>query len=161
MMTKICPLLDPVQHLIRYLVTLAVFQQFKWEMRCAGCTFDLKGSGKPPWGMPMCPCRNSTTERGKDNSSALSSTSARVREFCTMNCARSPTILEEGVTWRKGKRGEGQISEKGKTCLLRPPSLHLSSLPGLSALRPSGQSELGIKEETECRGKQKHGLGRR
>lgn len=107
-------------------------------MRCAGRTFDLKGSGKPPWGMPMCPCRNSTTERGKDNSSALSSTSARVREFCTMNCARSPTILEEGVTWRKGKR-EGQISEKGKTCLLRPPSLHLSSPPGLStpqAVRP-------------------------
>lgn len=62
-------------------------------------TLDLNGSGNPPCGIPMYPCRNSTTDCGKDNSSALSSTSALVRLFWTMNWARSPTILDDGVTW--------------------------------------------------------------
>lgn len=76
-------------------------------------TFDLKGSGNPPCGIPMCPCKNSTTDRGKESSSALSSTSAREREFCTINWARSPTILEEGVTWRnKSDRDRNYVQKR-------------------------------------------------
>lgn len=66
-----------------------------------GSTLDLNGSGNPPCGIPMYPCRNSTTDRGNDSSSALSSTSALVRLFCTMNWAKSPTIFEDGVTWER------------------------------------------------------------
>lgn len=68
-------------------------------------TLDRRGSGNPPCGMPTYPCRNSTTDWGKDSSSARSSTSALLRLFCTMNWARSPTILEDGVTWETGARG--------------------------------------------------------
>lgn len=67
-------------------------------------TLDRRGSGNPPCGMPMYPCRNSTTDWGKDSSSARSSTSALLRLFCTMNWARSPTILEDGVTWETRAR---------------------------------------------------------
>lgn len=67
-------------------------------------TLDLRGSGNPPCGMPTYPCRNSTTDWGKDSSSARSSTSALLKLFCTMNWARSPTIFEDGVTWETGAR---------------------------------------------------------
>ena len=58
----------------------------------------LKGSGNPPWGCPMNPWRNSTTEEGKASSAALSWTDSLVKLFWTMNWARSPTTLELGVT---------------------------------------------------------------
>uniref|UniRef100_A0A147BG97 Uncharacterized protein n=1 Tax=Ixodes ricinus TaxID=34613 RepID=A0A147BG97_IXORI len=57
-----------------------------------------RGSGNPPYGSPMYPCMNSTTELGKLSSSALSKTSWLVSLFWTMNWARSPTTLDEGVT---------------------------------------------------------------
>mmetsp|Transcript_24429 Transcript_24429/g.60042 ORF Transcript_24429/g.60042 Transcript_24429/m.60042 type:complete len:262 (-) Transcript_24429:1380-2165(-) len=57
-----------------------------------------KGSGKPPAGCPMKPCRYSTTEVGNDRVSAFSTTDVASRLLATRNCARSPTTLEEGVT---------------------------------------------------------------
>lgn len=83
---------------------------------CEYRTLDLKGSGNPPCGIPMYPCRNSTTDRGKDNSSALSSTSALVRLFCTMNWAKSPTILEDGVTW-EGERQQCEYQTYVTVCV--------------------------------------------
>mmetsp|Transcript_1370 Transcript_1370/g.4649 ORF Transcript_1370/g.4649 Transcript_1370/m.4649 type:complete len:288 (+) Transcript_1370:889-1752(+) len=56
------------------------------------------GSGKPPSGWPIMPCRNSTTLLGNESVSALSTTSFSSSLFCTMNCARSPTTLLLGVT---------------------------------------------------------------
>jgi hypothetical protein len=38
------------------------------------------------------------TEVGKEREPALAFTSSAVSLFCTMNCARSPTIFELGVT---------------------------------------------------------------
>eukprot|EP00906_Rhabdomonas_costata_P002782 RCo004328 len=57
------------------------------------------GSGKPPSGCPSSPSKYSTTLLGKDSVSAFSSTAASLSLFCTMNCARSPTTLELGVTF--------------------------------------------------------------
>ena len=82
--------------------------------RKTNCTLDLKGSGNPPCGIPMYPCRNSTTDRGKDSSSALSSTSALVRLFCTMNWAKSPTILEDGVTWERER--QKRVNKRANVC---------------------------------------------
>jgi len=45
------------------------------------------------------------TELGKESSSARARTSASLSLFWTMNCARSPTTLEEGVTCREEVRG--------------------------------------------------------
>ena len=39
------------------------------------------------------------TELGKERVAACSFTSSEVSLFCTMNWARSPTILLLGVTW--------------------------------------------------------------
>ena len=39
------------------------------------------------------------TELGKERVAACSFTSSEVNLFCTMNWARSPTILLLGVTW--------------------------------------------------------------
>ncbi len=64
-------------------------------------TFVLRGSGNPPRGIPISPAMKSMTELGKDSSPALSSTSCRVSLFCTMNWARSPTTLDDGVTCSK------------------------------------------------------------
>uniref|UniRef100_A0A1A9UHD4 Uncharacterized protein n=1 Tax=Glossina austeni TaxID=7395 RepID=A0A1A9UHD4_GLOAU len=62
-------------------------------------TRERNGSGKPPWGVPIEPCKNSTTDLGKDSSSAFSNTWSAVSLFWTMNWAKSPTTLEEGVTF--------------------------------------------------------------
>ena len=43
--------------------------------------------------------RNSMTELGKERVAACSFTSSEGNLFCTMNWARSPTILLLGVTW--------------------------------------------------------------
>ena len=64
-------------------------------------TLVRSGSGNPPGGMPISPCMNSITDLGNDNSSARSSIISLVSLFCTIYCARSPTILDEGVTWIK------------------------------------------------------------
>mmetsp|Transcript_9281 Transcript_9281/g.30716 ORF Transcript_9281/g.30716 Transcript_9281/m.30716 type:complete len:250 (+) Transcript_9281:485-1234(+) len=56
------------------------------------------GSGKPPCGMPMAPWKNSTTDEGKESESACWRTVAASSLLVTMNWARSPTTLEEGVT---------------------------------------------------------------
>mmetsp|Transcript_25339 Transcript_25339/g.59120 ORF Transcript_25339/g.59120 Transcript_25339/m.59120 type:complete len:219 (+) Transcript_25339:357-1013(+) len=61
-------------------------------------TCDCSGCGKPPWGMPMAPWKNSTTEEGKLSVAACSCTAFSSRPLVTMNCAKSPTTLEEGVT---------------------------------------------------------------
>ena len=42
------------------------------------------------------------TELGKERAAACSLTSAAESLFCTMNWARSPTILLLGVTWVGG-----------------------------------------------------------
>ncbi|RNA12581.1 hypothetical protein BpHYR1_009065 [Brachionus plicatilis] len=59
----------------------------------------LSGSGNPPGGCPIKPCMYSTTEVGKDKSSALLTKSSLLSLFCTINWAKSPTILDEGVTF--------------------------------------------------------------
>lgn len=61
-------------------------------------TLVRSGSGKPPGGWPMRPSKYSTTDDGKLSSSAFSSRLSSSRLFCTMNCARSPTTFELGVT---------------------------------------------------------------
>lgn len=48
-------------------------------------TFDLNGSGKPWYGSPIPPCKNSMTDLGKLNSSALANTSSADNLFCTIN----------------------------------------------------------------------------
>lgn len=57
------------------------------------------GSGKPPTGCPRYPWKNSTTEDGKSKLSARSRTSALESEFDVIHWAKSPTTLEEGVTY--------------------------------------------------------------
>mmetsp|Transcript_27434 Transcript_27434/g.89805 ORF Transcript_27434/g.89805 Transcript_27434/m.89805 type:complete len:210 (-) Transcript_27434:2352-2981(-) len=61
-------------------------------------TLERSGSGKPPCGCPIWPCMYSTTEEGKLSCSACTSTASSSSSFCTINCARSPTTLELGVT---------------------------------------------------------------
>ena len=56
------------------------------------------GSGKPPGGVPKKPWKNSTTDTGKSRVDACSSTSRADSLLATMNCAKSPTTLDEGVT---------------------------------------------------------------
>mmetsp|Transcript_24533 Transcript_24533/g.62564 ORF Transcript_24533/g.62564 Transcript_24533/m.62564 type:complete len:251 (-) Transcript_24533:366-1118(-) len=56
------------------------------------------GCGKPPCGTPIAPWKNSTTDDGNESESACARTAASSRLLVTMNCARSPTTLEEGVT---------------------------------------------------------------
>ena len=73
---------------------------FKANMMC-GQAFVLRGSGKPPGASPICPCMYCTTDLGNDRSSARSSTVFAVNLFWTMNCARSPTTFDDGVTWKK------------------------------------------------------------
>ena len=64
----------------------------------------------------------STTEVGKESSEACSRTCASLRLLVAINCARSPTTLEEGVTCHRsegrtrrwsdedeGRRGEGGL----------------------------------------------------
>mmetsp|Transcript_4665 Transcript_4665/g.18992 ORF Transcript_4665/g.18992 Transcript_4665/m.18992 type:complete len:310 (-) Transcript_4665:405-1334(-) len=68
-----------------------------------GCPAALRtsarsGSGKPPGGMPSAPWKNSTTDCGKERCAAFALTSAAERPLVTMNCARSPHVLEDGVT---------------------------------------------------------------
>mmetsp|Transcript_14871 Transcript_14871/g.45023 ORF Transcript_14871/g.45023 Transcript_14871/m.45023 type:complete len:283 (-) Transcript_14871:1096-1944(-) len=69
-------------------------------------TSDRSGSGNPPTGMPRAPWKNSTTEEGNDKEAASLLTSSAVRELVTMNCARSPTVLEEGVTFTMSPRSK-------------------------------------------------------
>mmetsp|Transcript_6552 Transcript_6552/g.11308 ORF Transcript_6552/g.11308 Transcript_6552/m.11308 type:complete len:227 (+) Transcript_6552:810-1490(+) len=61
-------------------------------------TWVRSGSGKPPGGWPRRPWKYSTTEVGKERVAALSSRECCSSSFCTMNCARSPTTFEVGVT---------------------------------------------------------------
>ncbi|KAH3659409.1 hypothetical protein OGATHE_006293 [Ogataea polymorpha] len=60
--------------------------------------FVLKGSGNPPYGVPIKPSKKSSTESGKSSSEASLSTSFGESLLETMNWARSPTTLEVGVT---------------------------------------------------------------
>mmetsp|Transcript_5584 Transcript_5584/g.11376 ORF Transcript_5584/g.11376 Transcript_5584/m.11376 type:complete len:287 (-) Transcript_5584:1444-2304(-) len=55
--------------------------------------------GKPPAGWPMLPWKKSTTESGKERVAACARTASVSRSLDTMNCARSPTTLELGVTF--------------------------------------------------------------
>ena len=45
------------------------------------------------------PCMKSTTLEGNESSSARSRTPFAVKLFCTMNCVRSPTTFDDGVTF--------------------------------------------------------------
>jgi hypothetical protein len=65
-------------------------------------TRERSGSGKPPAGWPMAPCMYSTTDEGNESSAARSTTECSSSLFATMNWARSPTTLDEGVTWGAG-----------------------------------------------------------
>ena len=58
---------------------------------CIGC-------GKPPCGMPIAPWKYSTTLEGKESVSACARTPSSSRPLAAMNCARSPTTLDDGVT---------------------------------------------------------------
>mmetsp|Transcript_23155 Transcript_23155/g.78199 ORF Transcript_23155/g.78199 Transcript_23155/m.78199 type:complete len:244 (+) Transcript_23155:1861-2592(+) len=72
--------------------------------RCAR-TAVLKGSGKPPGGTPNLPCRYSTTESGYFAVLvAKTACSGEEIAFATKNCAKSPTTLEEGVTFGMSPR---------------------------------------------------------
>jgi hypothetical protein len=53
---------------------------------------------------PSCPCINSTTLDGNESSSTRSWISFVVKLFCTINCARSPTTFDDGVTLIKSPR---------------------------------------------------------
>lgn len=61
-------------------------------------TFDLKGSGNPPWGCPNYPYKYSKTDLGKFKVSAYSLTDFKSKLLVTIKLAKSPTTLEEGVT---------------------------------------------------------------
>lgn len=61
-------------------------------------TLVLKGSGNPPAGTPILPFMKSYMLSGKSSFSAFSTTLSSSKLFYTMNKARSPTTLEEGVT---------------------------------------------------------------
>lgn len=76
----------------------SVMSEYKWKWLQHGLTCDLSGSGYPPYGWPNLPWRNSNTDFGKESSSALATTSSSSNLFDTINCAKSPTTLDDGVT---------------------------------------------------------------
>ena len=69
-----------------------------FDVQRQGQTLVRRGSGNPPGGVPIAPCMYSTTDDGKDSSSARASTVSAVSLFCTKNCAKSPTTFDDGVT---------------------------------------------------------------
>lgn len=64
-----------------------------------------KSLHRPTW-------KYSMTEEGKESLLALETTSSSVRLFCTMNCAKSPTTLELGVTYDYEKHWKGRKGVK-------------------------------------------------
>ena len=78
--------------------------------------FLRSSSSNPPSGVPMYPWKYSTTLVGKLRVLAFSTTSSSLRWFCTINCARSPTTLELGVTCWGGGGGKKQHKSKGGRC---------------------------------------------
>lgn len=61
-------------------------------------TWLLKGSGNPPCGYPNYPYKNSNTDLGKFNLAAFSQTYYLFKSLVAIKLAKSPTVLEEGVT---------------------------------------------------------------
>ena len=67
-------------------------------------TLLVSGSGKPPGGTPIAPWKYETTEAGSGSESADAITSSGSRFDETMNCARSPTTFDDGVTFGMSPR---------------------------------------------------------
>ena len=63
---------------------LVPFNGFKWRDLSSVCTWERSGSGNPKGGMPRYPWKYSTTEDGKDSSSALLFTSSSLSLFWTL-----------------------------------------------------------------------------
>ena len=66
-------------------------------------TFDRKGSGKPPAGCPIMPCRNSTTLRAASISSACQLHNNTLNE--SLHTSRS--LHRDKCTYHQGTRDSG------------------------------------------------------